>query len=158
MTQNGRVIPFNSLRLDFNPKHVTGRPPYGHDPGLTYKTELKLQHLHVYREGFGDGKDREWLQPLRALLELKSHELRSLKIDCSPLFDDLHPDNFDWNPRFPKLEILEIGGGWRYEFHRSDSRKDTTRWLLKNAPHLKKIVIDQGSCLRSVPVERLALV
>ena len=97
---------------------------------LTSKTELKLQRLDVGRENFDDDDDddREWYQPLRALLEWTSDELRSLKIDCSNLFEGLYQDNYDWNPSFPQLEILEIGGGVIYDIDRSDSkRKEVTR-------------------------------
>ena len=60
-----------------------------------------------------------------------------------------------------KLEILQIGGGggFQYELGRLDSKKkETTRWLLKNAPNVKKVFIENVSCLRLVPEDILAQV
>lgn len=162
ITSNGRVIPFNSLRLPFYQRWDVVCCTDDEEllySNLTSNTELKLRYLEVWRAGNFEASDGICYRLVRALLEKKSYEIRRLEIDCSPIFEEFYQDDNAWNPKFSELEVLDIAPGFDAEKDGPEAkRKETTRWLLKNAPNLKKIVIDQLTCLKIVPAEILMTV
>ena len=166
IVSKGRIIPFNCLQLHFykddndsiSGYRISGSrcpgflPPYRLNLNLS---NMKLKHLELLGGRFIQA-DCIFHKPLRALLQRRCHELRSLKTDCIGLFQGVYNEAWDWSPHFPQLELLDLGKVFGPKNDESlPAKKEIVDWLLSSAPNLQTIVIGKMSALKTVSEEIL---
>ena len=112
---------------------------------LTAKFKLKFIKLY--------GHGRAYHKPLATLLNYKCYQLQSLRIEGTRFFQNVRTTL--WYPQFPALEELSIAGKC-FQDGSDEKLKDALRWMLKDAPNLKKFHLEDQDLLRIAPEEILS--
>ena len=157
MAHHRRVVPFNGLKLKFDwicrkrSRSSTAKILYGN-----LIRELKLKSLEVSGLNSATKSDCKHHQPLVTLFQHKNNELQTLRLKTGGAFsfDSFGPgDEF---PHFPQLEEFDINYFYFWGDQKPQLKK--LRWLLKDTPNLKRVVVGSLQRLGFVPPEILARV
>ena len=99
------------------------------------------------------GRSCPYHKPLATLLTRGAAQLRSLRIQSAYWIENFRTKQ--WHPEFPRLEDFSIAYAYFPEGS-EEAHKQIIRWMLKNAPNLKRIHAESLDLLRIVPEEMLS--
>ena len=160
VAQDGRVIPFNFLSINFwvCPTRLTDCSRRCPNAGyINVKNNLKLRYLHIYLPYFGNVCPAQ--EAILTLLLRSTSMTSQLQVIGMNNIDQTHAvfSNSmrpDWKPWFPKLEKIIISNMKAFNL---SVQRELLQKMLDGAPNLNKIVAQDNSSLEVVPEGRYAL-
>ena len=156
ITENGRTVPFNSFHFNLTSgKRRRCTLDCSDDEELAIpnlRSQMKLFHLDIDLRS-------SWYQchvhkPLFVLLQIKSNQLQSLKIERAGLLEEA-VGTADWDPDFCHLQFINISNATRDEEDLPSVQKlGLIRNILEAAPNLKSIAAQDLGVLQMVPEDK----
>ena len=113
-------------------------------------SKLKLQHFVISKRDCG------YCRPFLEFIRYNCSTLRSLRIEGTHMYGRIFQVN-EWQPQFPRLKEFGVEDKG-FKNGSEETQKQILRWMLKDAPNLKKIRLQSLHMLSIVPEELLSYV